>query len=395
MKRLATLFVILAVGACSSTPTPGAGELRVIPISGEVKLLDGGDTSILDEATTVQAGLDLQTGPDGRAEVLFPGGSSVELGPGALLQLDDLEPEVSKGSVLVRAGGDISLHAGAAHIEATDSTFRIDRQTSVVLGVYSGIASIPGAGVDVPALRQATVLQNGSTPGTYQPLRVNPNDTWDIQFLGQAIDVGVQLLSLERGLTRQLPPGEEARAVSAALDSNFSTAAIRAAIHDLGDAAQAVVAAVVAREVVRIDGGSYARVFSEVVSLQALADNWIVIVAQWGLEEASERLLDQLGDLAVVIAGSVAPPEAPSSSASTSASGGPSQEGSIERDPGGTGSGGPGPENKPPEQPGSGDAPPPEPPDENPGGEPPVQSCGDDVQCAVEDIIPDRISISI
>lgn len=394
MRRAAAVFVMLALGACSQTPTPEAGELRVIPMGGEVSLLEGGESSTLDEATTVEAGLGLQTGPDGRAEVQFPGGSSVELGPGALLQLDDRAPEVSEGSVLVRAGGDLSLQAGAAHIEATDSVFRVDRQTSVVLGVYRGEASIPGAGVVVPSLRQATVLQNGSTSGGLQPLSVELNDAWDIQQLGDAIDVGVQLENLQRGLTRQLPPGEEARAVSAALDNDFSAGAIRAAIRNLGDAAQAVVAAVVAREVVRIDGGSVDRIFSEVVNLQALAENWVVIVAQWGLAEASERLLDQLGDLAVVIAESVAPPEAPpsSSSASTpatgSAEGGAPSGESVSGDPSGGGTESPGPDRNNNGNPSSGGGePPPEPPPPEPEGEQAQTSCGNEFECAIDDIV--------
>ena len=396
MKRAAVLLVILALGACSQAPNPEAGELRVIPLSGEVSLLDGGETSSLEEATTVQAGLGLQTGSDGRAEVQFPGGSSIELGPGALLQLDDTEPEVSQGKVLVRTGADdVSVQAGAAHIEATDdSVFRVDRQTSVELGVYRGQASIPGAGVDVPALRQTTVLQNGSAAG-YAPLLVSKNDPWDIRFLGEAIDVGVRLISLERGLTRQLPRGEEARAVADVLGSEFSAAAVKAAIRELGDAARAVVAAVIAREAVRIDGGSLARVFSEVVNLQAIADNWIVIVAQWGLAAASERLLDQLGELVVVAAESVAPPEAPSSASSSSSASGPSGTGPTSggdvEGPTGGGSGGPrpgpGPKGGPPSEGGN---PPPAPPEEPPGGEEPVQSCDDNVECAVEDIIPGR-----
>lgn len=390
MKRAIVLFVVLAVGACSRTPTPEAGELRVVPISGEVSLLDGGETSALDEATTVQAGLGLRTGPDGRAQVQFPGGSMVEMGPGALLQLDDRAPEVSEGSVLVRSGeGDVTLHAGPAQIEATDSIFRVDRQASVVLGVYSGQASILGAGVDVPSLRQATVLQDGSTAGVYEPMRVHANDPWDIRFLGEAIDVGVQLLSLQRGLTRQLPRGEEASAVADVLGSDFSTGAIKAAIRDLGDAARAVVAAVVAREVVRIDGGSRAQVFSEVVNLQAIADDWIVIVAQWGLVEASERLLVQVGELAVAIADSVALPEAPPSSfTSTSTTGGPSQEGEIVEGPTDDGDGGPGPGPNPKDPPRSGGGQPPQPPPPEPG-EDPVQSCGNEVECAVDDVIGD------
>ena len=392
MKRAATLLLVLAAGACSRTPAPDSGEMRVIPLSGQVSLLDGGDSSLLEEATNVEAGVSLSTGLDGRAEVQFPGGSSLELAPGAKMLLDDTRPEVSQGSVLVRTGSaDVSLLAGAAAIEATGAVFRVDRQTSVVLSVYSGEAAVPGAGVVVPRLRQATVLQNGSTPEGPEPLEVDPNDAWDIRFLGEAIDIGFQLLNLERGLTRQLPRGEEEAAVSAALDGDFPRTAIRNAIRDLGDAARAVVAAVVAREIERIDGGSRAEILSDVVNLQALVDDWIVIVAEWGLDEAAEQLIDQLGELAVAIADSVAPPPAPPQDSASSP--GPAGEGGPTETPEGPGGEdpGPGPGDPPDDPPGGGgeDGPPAPPPEEPPDDDPPPQSCGDEVECAVEDIIGD------
>ena len=397
MKRAVTLFVVLAAGACSRTPAPGAGELRVIPLGGLVSLMDGGDRSLLEEATTVDAGVSLQTGLDGRARIQLPGGSSFEMAPGAKMLLDDTQPEVSQGKVLVRTGGEeLTLRAGAAEIQASDAVFRVDRQTSVILGVYTGDAAVPGAGVVVPHLRQTTVLQNGSTPGGFEPLEVDPNDAWDIEFLGKAIDIGFQLLNLERGLTRQLPRGEEEQAVSAALEGDFPRTAIRDAIDELGDAARAVVAAVVAREIERIDGGSRARILSEVVNLRALVANWIVIVAEWGLAEAAGQLLSQLGGLALTIAESVAPRPAPSpSSGPNETRGGGGGEGQVvgsdptESDPGD-------PRDPPNQTNNNNDGnKPPAPPPEDPEDEPPPESCASQLECAVDDILDDGPGIGL
>lgn len=393
MKRVLSLpLLVLALGACARAPAPEAGELRIVPLSGAVSFVDGDDTTVLDEVMNVEAGVALRTGLDGRARVEFPGGASMELAPNASIRLHETDPEVSRGSVLVRTGGSgVSLHAGAAEIEATGAEFRVERQTSVILGVYSGEAALPGAGVVVPSLRQATVLGDGSISGALEPLDVKANNLWDIQFLGKAIDVGFQLLNLERGLTRQLPRGEEERAVSAALRRDFSPAAIRAAIQELGNAAEAVVAAVVAREIERIDGGSRARILADVVDLQALGNNWIVIVAEWGLAEAADALLDQLGELAVSIAQSVAPPEAPApSQASASAgTGGSTGGGSGGTDPGGPGPGGTDPGDSPGSDNRKGDQRPPPPPPEEPADDAPAQGCANEVECTVNDVIGD------
>ncbi|MGH2710962.1 MAG: hypothetical protein ACRDH9_07145 [Actinomycetota bacterium] len=381
MKRLAALFVILAVGACSRTPSPESGELLVTPMGGEVQLIDGDETSILDEATTVDNGVGVLTGANGRAAIELPGGPSIELAPGAEVRLEGDTSQVARGSVLVRAPeSDIRLTAGSADIEATNSVFRVNRDLSVVLAVYSGSASLLGAGVEVPSLREATVLANGQLSEGFKPIEVHPNDVWDNELLGPAIDLGFRLLNLERGLTRQLPRGEDARAVSAALvQEKFSRSSIESAIRVLGSAARVVVAAAVAQEISRVDGSPLSGVFQEVINLQAAAAHWGVIIAQWSLEDASAALLEALGGLTLAIARSVPPPPAPSSTAST----GPGQSVTGDRNPGGgseTNGSPPGDRNT------QGNAPPPAPPEEDQQVDT-APSCANQVDCAVEDVL--------
>jgi hypothetical protein len=387
MKRAVALVLALAAAACSRTPAPEAGELRVVPLAGKVSLLDGEDSSFLEEATTVDLGVGVATGSEGRARIQLSGGQSLELAPETELRVDNGSSEVADGSVLVRTSSPFMVRAGGAEIEASEAIFRVDRGASVLLAMYSGEASVLGSGVEpVPGLRQATVLQGGEIAGGLDPLVVRPNDPWDIQLLGPAIDLGSELLDLERGLTRQLPRGREIQAVSAVLEREFSPGDIRSAIDLLGNASSVVVAAVVAREAARIDGKvSLRRILDEVVDLQVLGANWIVIVAQWGLHRAAVVLTRELRELAAAIQRSVAPPPAPSASIGSTPR--PQRGGSTRPDTdGGTGGGG-NPSPKPAEtQNNEVSEPPPPPPDE--GGEQPAASpCANPVECAVDDII--------
>jgi hypothetical protein len=399
IKRAAALLVVLAAGACSSTPTPEAGQLRVTPLGGTVSLLRGGETTLLEEATTIDAGVSVVTAPGGRAQVELPGERSIELAPATELRIDDQFSEVSQGSVLVRASSPLTLRAGGSDIEADDAIFRVDRSalTSVLLATYSGEATVVGSGVPaISALRQADVLPGGETLDV-EALDVRRNDPWDAELLGQAIDLGLRLFEYERGLTRQLPSNRETDAVSGVLERGFSPRAIRSAVTDLGNAAKAVVAAVVAQEASRLEGLSAPRVLAQIVNLiRDLGANWVIVVAEWGLPAAAAALTDRLGQLADLITDLVAPAAAPSLLPTSLGNGGTRQigpptdqggegpvtgrDGDPTTPPGDTGSGGNGDITQPPDAP---------PPDEQPAQNaqpPPPPPCANTVECTVEDI---------
>lgn len=390
MKRVATLLVILAAGACSRTPLPEAGELRVIPLGGEVRVIEGGETSILEEAATVDAGIQLQTGLDGRARVQLPGGPSLELAPEAEVQLDEGASEINKGNVLVRTqGSDITVRAGDAEVTASDAVFRLEKDYSVLLAVYSGQASLMGTGFPaVTALREMAVLAGGEPSGGATPITVDPNDPWDAELLGPAIDLGLRLVGLEKGLTRQLPVRDQATAVSRALSSDFSPRAIESAITSLDDAARAVVAAVVANQIAQLDGLSPVRALAEVVNLYLASTQWqwIVVAAQWGLAQVAAAVIDELGNWAAEITRVVAPE--PFSVAGSTTQTGQGGQGTAPRgtDPSGTNPG-PGNSNKPPNE--SNQTPPDAPPAEGGDQGQTQPSCANDVECIINDILND------
>jgi hypothetical protein len=386
VKRTAVLSVILAVGACSRTPAPGAGELRVTPLGGEVNLLQGGESSLLEEASTVDAGVNVTTGVDGRARIQLPSGQTMELAPDTNLRVDSDAYEVSDGSVLLRTAEPMMVQAGGAQIETTEGTFRIDRASSVRLATYEGQASVVGSNVEpVTALRQVTVGQGGKIYGGIAPLDVRRNDLWDIEILGAAIELGSDLAELERGLSRQLPPNREAEAVSDVMQRTFSEREIDSAITLLGSAARAVVASVIAQEAARIDGVtvSLRAIFSQVVNLQRFATNWIIVVAEWELARAALAVTQQVRSFAASIAESVAPPQAPSS-------GGSAQVGSRQPGPGGEAPPEANPGNTPPGNNNNTDdesSPPPAPDAEEEKDDSAPPPCGSTVECAVDDVL--------
>jgi hypothetical protein len=390
MRTSATIAtVLLAATACARSPQGGSDELRVVPLTGQVRLLHGGEPSVLEETTPVAAGDLVTTGPSGRARVELGVGGSIELAPGARLRVGSPDrAEVLDGSALARAASGLTLTAGDAQIEGRDSVFRLDRAFSITLGVYRGQASLPGTGVaPVPALRQATVVAGGDVPRGPRPLVVRPDDPWDASLLGPFIDLGLELDDLQRGLARQLPPGDAADAVGAALAENFPREVIVEAMAEVR-AAEAVVAAVVSERAARLAGESLEVVLSRVVDLRLEGAQWIVVLAQpeWRLTEVS--LIQDLSRITGVIARFVAPPATSGGGPGAAGGGGGAPSAGGGGTGGGSGgSGGGGSGGGATDGTGGGTT-----TDGGGGGEsppPPPPSCTNQVDCLVDDLVDD------
>lgn len=375
------VLAALAAGACARSPAGGADGLRVVPLGGEVRLVHDGDPVLLDEAEDVTQGDVVTTGASGWALVELGVGRSLELAPGAAIRVGGPESaEVIGGSVLARAGEPgLALRAGDAEILGERTVFRVDRDFSVTLAVYQGQADLPGSGVGpVPALRQTTVVAGGTVPRGPQPLIVRPDDPWDAELLGTYIDLGLALVDLQRGLTRQLPPRDGAEAVAAVLGREFPGPAVEAALGD-GDirAAEAVVAAVVSEEAARLAKLPLLDAIEEVLDLRLAGAHWIVVLAQW--QVAGSSLVQDLARLSGLIARFVAPPEPGTSGSGGKAGTGGGASGGGTGGSGGSGGGG-----------GSGDT-------GGTGGDtttggggpppPPEATCSNPLDCLVDDVV--------
>ncbi len=399
MRRLAAVIlpVALAAGACADAPGPGSGVPRVVPLSGDVRLVHDGEALLLEEGAQLSAGDRLLTETGGRAEVVLPGERRLELAPDAEFLLgEEDQPELLAGSALVRTGPGLSLGTGDARIEGRDTVFRVDRGFSTTVGVYRGAAFVPGSGLEpIPALREATLVAGGAIPRGPQPLSVRPDDPWDAELLGAAIDLGIDLSQLERGLARQLP-GDAGPTITSVLD-DFPKKLLSSVLREARPA-ESVVAAVLAQEGARLAGVSLGRALEDVVDLRLLGADWIIVVAEWRL--ASTEVLRELGRITGLIARAVAPPPAASGQAAAGGGGGggggtggtsPTTSSGGTTTGGTKGGGGPADGGgQPPDNDGgsdgggsAGQAPPPD--DQTDPGD--SGGCGDPVSCTIDDVV--------
>ena len=404
IKRAAVALFVLASGACSSPPSPEAGELRVTPLGGSVTLVDGGESTLLEEAATVDAGVSVITQPGGRAKVDLPGEQTMELAPGSKLLVGSDVSELSEGRLLVRTSSPLMLRAGGTDIEASEAVFRVETEPSVLLATYSGAVTVPGSGVEpITALREVSVLQGGDIVTGIEAMDIRPNDPWDAAILGRAIDLGLQLLNYERGLTRQLPSDREIDAVTQILERQFPRSTIRSAISELGNAASVVVAAVVAGEASRFAGQPAKSILTRILGLRSIGANWIGIVAELGLPAAAAAVTEELRALASAISDLVTPPPAPTLTTASSQTGStapqndaPSSDtGSSGGNPG-SGSGNDGGGGGPPGQTTNTQPPGPTTADQDSDGNQNQQpSCGSTVECTVDDILDTPRTIGV
>jgi uncharacterized membrane protein YgcG len=382
MKRAIGVALIAVTAAACAGSSGESGELLVTPLAGDVRVLDGDDTVLLDEETRVDPGDLLVTGSGGGALLDLGGAGRLELGAQARVRVDR-RPEVVLGSVLAAAeSAGLALRAGGAEIEASDSVFRVDRGFSVRVAVYRGAAEILGSGIGViPALREVVALSGGAVPRGPSPLDVRPDHPWDIRLLGAAIDLGLDLDRFQRGLGRTLPAGSQGDAVVRVLDGSLSGPVIDSLLDQFA-AAESLVAAEVSRVVAGLRGTSLLGILDRVADLREQGAHWMVVAATWSLAgtpvlRSLERLAGAIGRLATP--SFEATDSAPGGSGGSGGSGAPAGSSTGGFTGGGSGStGGGGSDTTGETTTGGSD-----------GGstQPPSNECADPVDCLVGDVV--------
>jgi hypothetical protein len=317
MRRAIGVALTAVTAAACAGSSSESGELQVTPLAGDVRLLDGDDTLLLDEETRVDPGDLLVTGSGGAALLELGSAGRLELGAQARVRVDR-RPEVVMGSVLAAAEpGGLALRAGGAEIEARDSVFRVDRGFSVTVAVYRGAAEVLGSGIGaIPALRQVVALSGGAVPRGPSPLDIRPDHPWDIRLLGAAIDLGLDLDRFQRGLGRTLSAGSQSDAAVRVLDGSLPGPVITSVLEQFA-AAESVVAAEVSRAVAELRGTSLLGILDHVLDLREQGAHWMVVAATWSLAGTPvlrnlERLAGAIGRLATPSPG--APDSAPGGS---------------------------------------------------------------------------------
>ena len=219
---LCTLIVAALAAACTGG---GGGSSARLTVEGRATVSSGDDSPRTVEGSRSLGAGDRVKVDSGVASIRLSGDRRLELREGSeveLLRSDDpasgeggdgakLQPSLLAGDLLVRASqDDVAVTAADPEVSVRGGAARMSRGAAVSVASYTaGVrVSSTGRSMDVPPLRQVSLPAAGLLPGRPSPLIYQGTDPWDQRFLGDAIDLGSQLVSRSRGFTAQLGPNE-------------------------------------------------------------------------------------------------------------------------------------------------------------------------------------------
>ncbi|MGI8776605.1 MAG: hypothetical protein ACR2LJ_04285 [Acidimicrobiales bacterium] len=214
------LMAGLAVG-CSG----GGGSSARLSVSGKAEVATGGGSArSVDGSRTLHAG-DRVKVDAGSAVIRLSGDRQVELRTGSEVSLSlsgpsgssgsGVQPSLVAGDLLVTAPGagaaaSVTATVADSVVSVSGGSARLTRGSATTVASYDAQVTVASAGrsLNVAPLRQVAVPAAGLLPGKPSPLIFKSGDSWDRRFLGDAIDLGNQLVARSRGFTAQLGPGE-------------------------------------------------------------------------------------------------------------------------------------------------------------------------------------------
>src|SRR5437660_150162 len=197
----ALVMVVGATTACSR----GSGTASVRwSVDGRAQIAHGqAPFSPAGDGGSLHAGDRLRV-DDGSAVVRLSGDRQLGLRKGSQLELgpeptrSEPAPVLTAGDLLVTATGrPAGVGTGDTEVTVSGGSAHVSRGLATVVASYTGSATIDSAGrtLVVPALRQASVAAAGLLPPRPTPLSYSASDPWDQRFLGDAIDLGNQLVA--------------------------------------------------------------------------------------------------------------------------------------------------------------------------------------------------------
>ncbi|MFN2642480.1 MAG: hypothetical protein ABR548_11430 [Actinomycetota bacterium] len=260
MKVLAgVLALALGCGACLGGGKNVGKTLRVASMSGtvEVQASPAAAWAPARVGQRIAPGGSVRTSAGAAAALARDDGARLEVGPSSLIVVQTVRKvSLDLGRVLA-ATNDLTLTVSLAGIEAhgTRSTFRVDRDFSERVGVYSGEVLVIGdsSTVTVSPLQQVE-LTGGVLPRDTVPLIISPTDPWDRTQLADVLDLDRQLRGYGRAFVhdfgskardpefyRGLAPSISAPALAASLSQTDDPAdvlfGVLMAVHLKGDVA--------------------------------------------------------------------------------------------------------------------------------------------------------------
>ena len=152
----------------------------------------------------------------GTAVVRLGGERQLELREGTTIELagepqEPVRPELVDGPLLVvtATGHPLTVTSTGTEILVTGAT-RVSRASELLVATYSGSTEVTSAGrtMSVPAFRKITVPAVGPPAERPTPVEYDAADPWDQRLLGEAVDLGAQLVAKSRGFTAQSASGQ-------------------------------------------------------------------------------------------------------------------------------------------------------------------------------------------
>ncbi len=219
--RLRLTSSVLATAILAAACSGGGGgplSARLGPSGGVEVATGGGAYHSVNGSRTLHAGDRVKVG-SGKAAIRLHGDRQLELRNGSEVEFaaaaggTSLKSSLVSGDLLVTAAGDgdpLDVTVADSEVSVTGGAARLSRGSAATVASYTAGVTVASAGraLQVPARRQVAVPAAGLLPGKPSPLIFKPGDSWDQRFLGDAIDLGNQLVARSRGFTAQLGPGE-------------------------------------------------------------------------------------------------------------------------------------------------------------------------------------------
>lgn len=214
MRRIiavtAALAALLVIGGCDAASNRAGVRLDV---NGQVEVVEPGHrVKNVTRGATLTAGQRVRV-VRGTATVHLSSDAQLELRTGSELEMkpgingSGLRPVLQAGDLLVKAGRQrVTVDAMSTAVRVLGGSVHLSRGLTLLVATYSGSADVESAGraITVPALRQVVVAAVGLLPAHPSPLEPSTGDSWDLRFLGDAIELGNQLNARSRGFTGQV-----------------------------------------------------------------------------------------------------------------------------------------------------------------------------------------------
>ncbi|MDQ3941352.1 MAG: FecR family protein, partial [Actinomycetota bacterium] len=201
-------LVVLGSGACFSGGDE-LGDMMLRPIAGTVEILRGNEIIEVDSDEALEPQDVVVTKADGLARLNLEDERTVMVQARTRVRIRSPQTiEGQKGSVLAMAdAGSMKVIFDDITSTVSDGIFRLDRGFgSSRASTYSGSVHLETPGetrLALDPLHQVEVAA-GDLPETAAPYEIDVKDEWDRDYLGEVVDLTVQLDLLANGFSNQL-----------------------------------------------------------------------------------------------------------------------------------------------------------------------------------------------